>query len=259
MLSTLSSIWDTEGPLPIAFDGDGTLWTGDVADRIWHALLEEQLVRDEARPALMRECASFELDTSGDVIALCTRLFQAYVDGHFPEERICEVQAWSFAGWTRAEIELFVDRILFTPSAKEPSLLDTYIGETCEILAAAKARGVPVFVVSASPAHVIERAVRPLGVSQVLGSRVLWSEDDRVLPDVERPICYGPGKVRALRRVLEGRPLLAAFGDNLFDLQMLQFARIGVMVRPKPRLLALPEAKALPTLAERPLSKLSVP
>ena len=54
---------------------------------------------------------------------------------------------------------------------------------------------------------------------------------------VEAPIPYGPGKVHALReRIGASRPLYAAFGDNAFDVALLNEAFIPVAVRPKPRL-----------------------
>lgn len=254
MLTQLQAEWAAHGPLPVAFDGDGTLWTGDVAEGVWHAMLAEKLVRPEAHAALVREAESANLPTDGDVHALCTRLYDAYVAGQFAEDRICEVQAWAFAGWTRPEMDTFVDRVLFEPSAADiargrRSLADRFIPESVAILEAARAAGAPIFLVSASPKHVVERAARPLGLvpEQILGSRVLW-DGDRVIADVERPICYGPGKVRALESVLAGRPLLAAFGDNVFDVPMLHHARFGVMVRPKARLLATPDAASFTLL-----------
>ena len=73
-------------------------------------------------------------------------------------------------------------------------------------------------------------------------------EDGRMLPDVERPIPYGAGKVTALRARVGDVPIYAAFGDNLFDLSMLSSARVPVAVRPKPRLRE--RATDLPALVE---------
>lgn len=256
MLETLRSEWATHGPLAVAFDGDGTLWTGDVAEAVWHAMVDQRLVREEAGAALAQEAGLLGLSTAGDMHALCTRLFQAHRDGLLGEERICEIQAWAFAGWTRPEIDAFVDQVLFSPSESERAAgaipwAERTITESATILSAARAVGAPVFLVTASPKHVAERAAAKLGFAthEVLGSRSLW-HDERMLADVERPICYGPGKVRALEQVLEGRSLLAAFGDNVFDVPMLHHARFGVMVRPKPRLLATPDAAAFHRLEQ---------
>jgi phosphoserine phosphatase len=65
--------------------------------------------------------------------------------------------------------------------------------------------------------------------------------------DVVRPIPYGPGKIHQLEARIGKRPLLAAFGDNVFDVPMLEAARVAVAVDPKPRLLA--RLKEMPTFA----------
>ena len=71
---------------------------------------------------------------------------------------------------------------------------------------------------------------------QVVAARARF-EGEVLLPEVERPIPYGPGKVsRLLERMGAGRTLYAAFGDNAFDVALLASARIGVAVRPKTRL-----------------------
>ncbi|HQP37486.1 MAG TPA: haloacid dehalogenase-like hydrolase, partial [Polyangiaceae bacterium] len=51
------------------------------------------------------------------------------------------------------------------------------------------------------------------------------------------PIPYGPGKVHALRDADPDFRIAAAFGDNVFDLEMLQSSAIPIAVRPKTRLL----------------------
>jgi phosphoserine phosphatase len=62
-------------------------------------------------------------------------------------------------------------------------------------------------------------------------------EGDVMLPEVDRPIPYGAGKVTRLdERIGPSRILFAAFGDNAFDVALLASARVGVAVRPKPRL-----------------------
>jgi phosphoserine phosphatase len=71
--------------------------------------------------------------------------------------------------------------------------------------------------------------------------------DGVMQPDVVRPIPYGPGKIHQLEARIGKRPLLAAFGDNVFDVPMLEAARVAVAVDPKPRLLA--RLKEMPTFA----------
>jgi phosphoserine phosphatase len=60
-----------------------------------------------------------------------------------------------------------------------------------------------------------------------------------VKAEVGRPIPYGDGKVTRLRECIgREREVYAAFGDNAFDVSLLQAARVRVAVRPKARLRA---------------------
>ena len=61
--------------------------------------------------------------------------------------------------------------------------------------------------------------------------------DGRIAAGLADPIPYGAGKVDALDRAVGSRSIVAAFGDNAFDLEMMKRARIAVAVRPKARLL----------------------
>ena len=62
-------------------------------------------------------------------------------------------------------------------------------------------------------------------------------DGDAMLPSVDVPIPYGPGKVTRLRELLgPDRVILASFGDNAFDVALLATASLGVAVRPKARL-----------------------
>jgi phosphoserine phosphatase len=70
----------------------------------------------------------------------------------------------------------------------------------------------------------------------VVAARSLW-DGDVMLPDVDRPIPYAGGKVQRLREHIgPDRPLYATLGDNGFDVALLASARVGIAVRPKPRL-----------------------
>jgi phosphoserine phosphatase len=92
--------------------------------------------------------------------------------------------------------------------------------------------------VSASPVAVVLEAATRVGFDgdHVVAAHPLF-ESDTMIADVERPIPYAAGKVKRLReRIGAGRTLYAAFGDNAFDVALLASARVGVAVRPKPRL-----------------------
>jgi phosphoserine phosphatase len=91
--------------------------------------------------------------------------------------------------------------------------------------------------VSASPAAIVEAGLAAIDLHpSVIIAAESMRGGDRVPLEVDRPIPYGPGKVARLQARLSGRPLVAAFGDNRFDIPMLASARVPVAVRPKMRL-----------------------
>lgn len=218
----------------VAFDGDGTLWGGDVGEEFFAALLARRDFRPPALAGLRDEARRVGVADDGDGPALAARLFAAYEAGAFSEETMCEVIAWACAGWRRDEVDAFARAVI-----EGSGLASRLHGETMAVVAWARSRGVPAFLVSASPRPIVEAAGALVGFEPAaIAAATAAFEDDVMLARVAEPIPYGPGKVRHLEARLAGRRLYGAFGDNVFDLAMLQSARVAVAVRPKARLLA---------------------
>lgn len=218
----------------IAFDGDGTLWSGDIGEDFFGALVQEKRILEAATEPILREARAEGIDTSGSVVAVAHRIHDAYHAETFPEERVCEIMAWAFAGWSRAEMDAFAADVL--EKERLPARLHR---EATTVVAKAREKGIRVCLVSASPRSVVHAAARIVGIDpkDVASATELCSNDGVVMPDVERPIPYGPGKVKHLRAMIgAATPLYAAFGDNAFDVAMLREAKLGVAIRPKPRL-----------------------
>jgi phosphoserine phosphatase len=157
--------------------------------------------------------------------------------------------AWGSAGWSRSEVRAFVVDLIV-----RERLRDRLHAEVMGVVEWARGAGLEVFLVSASPRAVIEEAADLVGIrrDRVVAASPFW-DGDVMRADVERPIPYGPGKVHGLRAVLSGRPLLAAFGDNAFDVAMLREARVPIAVRPKDRLRARAgEVEGLAEIAREP-------
>lgn len=217
----------------LAFDGDGTFWSGDIGEDFFAALLAHG-VRDVALEALAREAREASLDAEGDAVAIADRIHRAYLDGRFPEERVCEIMTWAAAGMSRAELDAFAGVVL-----ERCGLRRRLHEEAVAVLTEARALGIPVYLVSASPRAIVEQAARVLDIplDRTVSVREACDASGVVLCAVERPISYGAGKVLRLRERLGAAPLYAAFGDNAFDAAMLREAQIPVAIRPKARLL----------------------
>ena len=218
----------------LAFDGDGTLWVGDVGEDVFHALLFERGLRAASAEPLKAFAAQYDLETHGTPEEVALRIFQAYLAEDVPEREVCELMAWCFVGWSRKEIQLFVARVL-----EERGLKGRRIPESNLVLDWARDAGLRCLLISASPHSVVEVAGGLFGFAQedIHGIRTDL-EDEIILPRVIEQSTYGPGKARTGRSVLGDAPWLAAFGDSGFDAAMMRESQLGVGVRPKGTLLA---------------------
>lgn len=217
----------------VATDGDGTLWSGDVGEDLFHAFVVHGRVDPPALEAMRREARAHGLSDAGTGPDVARRIYAAYEQGGFPEERVCELMTWCFAGWPRDEVAAFAREVV-----ERGGLADRLHREVLDVLERARAARIEVVLVSASPLAVVLEAASRVGIDagMVVAAHPRFDRET-MLPEVERPIPYGAGKVHRLReRIGEERLLYAAFGDNAFDVALLASARVGVAVRPKPRL-----------------------
>ncbi|MCC6217773.1 MAG: haloacid dehalogenase-like hydrolase [Polyangiaceae bacterium] len=142
----------------LAFDGDGTLWAGDVAEDALGAALTEGLLREAAAPALAAECEAHWLPSVGRAGELMARLCAAHITGAVAERRVYEIMAWCWAGWAPEELVGESTRIL---AARR---LDArYHAGLRRVLAWARGAGLRCLVVSASPSLVVQAAAAGLG------------------------------------------------------------------------------------------------
>jgi phosphoserine phosphatase len=216
----------------VATDADGTLWSGDIGDDLFEAFLEHGRVETAALDAIRRNARDHSLSDAGTGPEVARRLFAAYREGRFPEQRVCELMVWCFAGWTAPEVAAFAREVV--DCSDVPARLQ---GELVKVLERVRAAGIDAILVSASPVAVVLEAGARVGFdhAHVVAACPRY-ENDVMLADVDHPIPYGPGKVTRLRERIGTRPLLAAFGDNAFDVALLASARVRVAVRPKPKL-----------------------
>jgi phosphatidylglycerophosphatase C len=224
----------------IALDGDGTLWSGDVGEDFFYGILDSGRVSDLAAAELVRIAQGAGIYAGGSPAEVARRIYDAYLAGRFDEQHVCEIMAWICAGWSAGDVAAFVKDTV------KASFASRIHPEVATVIAGARELELDVYVVSASPRPIVEAAAAVAGIAapRVLAATAVL-EGDRFATAVHQPIPYGAGKASALQRALGTVPLLAAFGDNAFDTEMLTMARRPIGVRPKPRLLAL--APAIPS------------
>ena len=246
IIARIEAELDREGGGHVASDADGTLWDGDVGVDIFEALLATEGVREEAAQTLAADAAELGLTTQGkSPSALAAALYRAYEDDRYPHDRAFAMMAWAFAGFREDEVRAFAQRVL-----DEGRIEARIRPEMRRILGWAEARGVPIYVVSASPIAIVEAGVARLGVmvKRALAMTPAIGPGGVLEPRLAAPPVYGEGKVRALEAAGIAGPLLGAFGDSYYDAAMLRAARLRVAVTPAAHLLEI--AHTIPELVK---------
>jgi phosphoserine phosphatase len=236
LVAELSALLDGTDPehAVIAFDGDGTLWSGDVGEDLFYAATREKYLLDEARPALLAEAEHYRipLRARDDANAIASELMGAYLRGEYPERQTCAMMTWCYAGRTLDELSAFSRRVLEEEDLK--GRLHTELGP---IIAWARSIRLPLVTISASPRAIVEVACEAWGFapSEIVAATPA-TNGARIRAKMAAPVPYAEDKVRSGRALFDSARWLAAFGDNVFDVEMLTTAEVGVAVRPKPRL-----------------------
>jgi phosphatidylglycerophosphatase C len=217
----------------LAFDADGTLWSGDVGDDLFEALLAANAVREAPREALLQEARDFGVEASGSPTDVARALYAAFEAGSYAEDRAFAMMAWAFAGFSLAEARAFAEDVI-----REKKLEARLHRFLAPILAWAETENVPVWVVSASPRWIVELGVAFL---KIPAERVIAMnprmENERIAPALVGPPVYGNDKPILLRAACPDATLLGAFGDSSYDAALLARSRVPVAIRPKPGLL----------------------
>ena len=234
LVEELERRFRAEQPSALAFDGDGTLWSGDVGEDVFRFAVKHGRLRDAARAQIDHEASSRGLPSFADVNATAESLFEAYLAHRYPEPDMCELMTWCFAGHSLAEMTELTSQALLAAGHAE-----RLHQELRPVLHFAQSRGLRAIVVSASPRVVVEVAASAWGFAATdIAASTPLVVSGIIAPRMDGALPYAAGKCIAGRALLGSRHWLASFGDNAFDLEMLREAELGVAVRPKPALRA---------------------
>jgi phosphatidylglycerophosphatase C len=234
LVRELESRLRADRPSALAFDADGTLWSGDVGEDVFRFAVEHGRLRAEARPEIDQQAKSRGFECFADVNATAQQLFEAYLAGNYPEREICELMTWCFAGHSLEEMLELAREAL--SAAKHDQRLNE---ELRPILDFARDNAVRAIVISASPRATVELAASAWGfAAHDIAAATPLVVSGVIAPAMASPLPYGACKCVAGRALLGTSHWLGAFGDNVFDLEMLLEAELGVAVRPKPALRA---------------------
>ena len=210
----------------VAFDADGTLWTHDIGCLVFEFALASDALLPPARSAMEQLLHRIGAAPGPDwsLSALGASLSEAATRGQLDGRSYAEMQVWCYAGMSPEEL-----RELAREALREGEHQEGLRAPLRELLTELRRAGARTIVVSASPRILVEEATDILGFhpADVTGGDAI--QDGEVLgPALLHPLPYGPRKAEEAARLSASRPLLAAFGDSDFDLDLLRAARIPV-------------------------------
>ena len=197
-------------PRLATFDCDGTLWSGDAGEGFFSWELDQGLVSDEiarwARPryADYRAGKVAEDVMCGEMVTLHRGLREEFVQQAADEYFALAVEANIFP-----EMRVLIDQLH---------------ERRCEVWA-----------VSSSNQWIIRSAMRSFGIPQ---NRILAAEatiENGVIVDRLVRVPCGPEKVEAIQSVIGSSPD-CAFGNAIWDREMLALAKHAFAINPNPNL-----------------------
>ncbi len=209
-----------------AFDGDGTLWSGDVSDDVFEAACARGFLRTEARPPLVAAARDAGLATHGTASELAWRLFVAYREGGVPERQMFELMTVCYAGCEEAELTEFAALVL---QAKD--LMARPRAEVVTLLRRLRERGLVCLLVTASPRAIVNVPASLLGfVPELVIAASNATASGKLLARLAAPVPYAEEKPAQVRRLFPKHRWLVSLGDSPFDLPMLFAAEHAVVV-----------------------------
>jgi phosphatidylglycerophosphatase C len=254
LLEELTAMLGEDDPAGVvmAFDGDGTLWSGDVGEDLFRAATRDGFLLETPRAELLAEAEKYGVGLGAardqDTNRIASALMAAYVDGAYPERETCAMMTWCYAGHRLAHVAELARVVI-----EEEQLDRRFHHELTPILEWARSAGLRCVLVSASPRVIVEPAGALRGFEpKNIAAATPAMDGDVILPRMLAEVPYAEHKLTAGRALFGDARWLAAFGDNVFDIDMLRTAELGIAVRPKPKLEAELAALGLRLLSRTP-------
>jgi phosphoserine phosphatase len=204
-------------PRLATFDCDGTLWSGDAGEGFFSWELEQQIVSQEigrwARPR-----------------------YADYKAGKVAEEVMCGEMATMHCG-LREEVVQQAAKTYF-----DQHFAANIFPEMRALVGVLLRAGCNVWAVSSTNVWVIRAAMTHFGIP---GDRILAATAavaDGLITDRLIRVPSGPGKPEAIRGAISGPPD-CAFGNSIWDREMLEMSNYGFAINPNPDLKEIAEAK----------------
>ncbi len=205
-------------PRVATFDCDGTLWSGDAGEGFFSWEMDQGLVSKEVASSMRSRYADYRA-------------------GLVSEEVMCGEMVTMHRGLSEELVQQACDA--YFALAIAPNIFP----EMRELVGRLRASGCDVWAVSSSNQWIIRSAMRYFGMPQdrILAAEVAVEKGE--ISDRLIRVPSGPGKPAAIRSVLSTAPD-CAFGNAIWDREMLAMSRHAFAVNPNPNLKEIALANA---------------
>jgi phosphoserine phosphatase len=198
-------------PRVASFDCDGTLWSGDAGEGFFDWEIRTGLVSQEVGRAMRARYAEYKL-------------------GRVSEDEMCGEMVTMHAGISEGAVTQAAEE--FMAHAFQGKVFE----EMLDVIERLRGQGCDIWVVSSSNEWVIRAGIKQFGIAENRFLATKAEVEDGIVTDRLVRMPSGPGKPLALRQVLAGKALDAAFGNSRWDTEMLAMAERSFAVNPTPDL-----------------------
>lgn len=207
-------------PRIATFDCDGTLWSGDAGEGFFSWELEQGLVSQE-------------------IVRWARSRYSDYRAGKVPEDVMCGEMVTMHRGLNEETVQKAADEYFALGVAAN------IFPEMQALVRRLREARCDVWAVSSSNQWIIRSAMRSFGIPQ---DRILAAEvivENGVITDRLVRVPSGPGKVEAIRALVNAAPD-CAFGNAIWDREMLGISKHPFVINPNSNLREIAIAKQWP-------------
>lgn len=140
-------------------------------------------------------------------------------------------------------------RVELEDMAEKFALFEAYDGmrpQAKAVIEKHRKAGDRILIASAAVDLIVDPIARHLGITEVVCTKMAYTDDGVLTGKLGGPNCYGPGKLTMVKAYLakevsfkRGNAHITMYSDSRSDLEILTWADVGIAVHPSPRLAKL--------------------
>lgn len=162
-----------------------------------------------------------------------------YMVGLGPRERVKEhMMRWTIAGRTRAELEKLAQEFA------DEEVKNGLRRKSHDVIDHHRTAGDRIMIASAAVDLIVHPIAEHLNIQDRICTKTTFDGEERLEKRLGGVNCYGPNKLKLVREYLENEPgfdrdnvHITMYSDSRSDLDIFDWADVGIAVNPSPRLL----------------------